>query len=185
VSVSAKSDGASVSVDVKAGRAAARATYAPAAARKAAAEPVTLYETPRVSVLHASLQDHLLRLAHERYNALAQWPDFSAAFTKDVYYRAHPEDLRKLYGLADEWHRMLDAVTEFESLGHLASQMVPVRAFFVGCLLGWHCMLLRLRGCYSSCCCGKTLRVNTETTKRATNTTTATTTTTRATASAT
>lgn len=26
-----------------------------------------LYDTPRISVLHASFQEYLLRLAHERY----------------------------------------------------------------------------------------------------------------------
>jgi hypothetical protein len=40
--------------------------------------------------------------------------------------RAHPEDLRKLYSLVDEWHTMFDAVTEFDSLSNLASQLVPV-----------------------------------------------------------
>ena len=129
ISVSAKADGA-------AGRAAARASSAPAAARAAAgAAPLALYETPRVSVLHASLMEHLLRLAHERYGLLSQWPDFAAAFSKDAYYRAHPEDLRRLYKLADEWHAMFDAVTEFESLSHLATQMVPVSLRF--CCFGW------------------------------------------------
>lgn len=31
--------------------------------------------------------EYLLSLAHERYNILAQWPDFSAMFGKDYYYR--------------------------------------------------------------------------------------------------
>ncbi|KIY98032.1 F1F0 ATP synthase associated 19.5kDa protein [Monoraphidium neglectum] len=92
---------------------------------KLQASPLTLYDTPRVSVLHASFLEHLLRLAHERYSLLSQWPDFSSALAKDVYYRAHPEDLRKLYSLVDEWHTMFDAVTEFDSLSNLASQLVP------------------------------------------------------------
>ncbi len=40
-----------------------------------------------MSVLHASFMEYLLGLAHERYNILAQWPDFSAMFGKDYYYR--------------------------------------------------------------------------------------------------
>jgi len=40
-----------------------------------------------VSVLHASFMEYLLRLANERYNLLAQWPDFSTMFGKDYYYR--------------------------------------------------------------------------------------------------
>lgn len=51
------------------------------------ASPMTLYEATRVSVLHASFMEHLLSLAHERYNILAQWPDFSTMFGKDYYYR--------------------------------------------------------------------------------------------------
>jgi hypothetical protein len=31
--------------------------------------------------------EYLLRLANERYNLLAQWPDFSTMFGKDYYYR--------------------------------------------------------------------------------------------------
>lgn len=125
ISVTAKGDAKAVSVDVKAGRASARASYAPSSIRKLQATPLTLYDTPRVSVLHASFMEHLLRLVHERYSLLAQWPDFSMAFGKEVYYRSAPEDLRKLYSLIDDWHRMWDAVTEFDSLSHLATQMVP------------------------------------------------------------
>ncbi|GBG00352.1 hypothetical protein Rsub_13084 [Raphidocelis subcapitata] len=125
ISVAAKGDAKSVSVDVKAGRASARASYAPSSIRKLQSTPLTLYDTPRISVLHASFMEHLLRLAHERYSLLAQWPDFGVAFSKEVYYRSHPEDLRKLYNLVDDWHRMWDAVTEFDSLSHLATQMVP------------------------------------------------------------
>lgn len=51
------------------------------------ASPITLYEAARVSVLHASFMEYLLTLAHDRYNILAQWPDFSTMFGKDYYYR--------------------------------------------------------------------------------------------------
>jgi hypothetical protein len=34
--------------------------------------------------------------------------------------------VRKFYKLVDEFHRMWDVVTEFDSLSHLATQMVPV-----------------------------------------------------------
>lgn len=40
--------------------------------------------------------------------------------------RSHPEEVRKFYKLVDEFHRMWDVVTEFDSLSNLASQMVPV-----------------------------------------------------------
>jgi hypothetical protein len=40
--------------------------------------------------------------------------------------RAHPEEVRKFYALVDEFHRMWDVVTEFDSLSNLATQMVPV-----------------------------------------------------------
>lgn len=69
--------------------------------------------------------DYLLALTHERYSVLAAWPDFTAAYGKDYYYRAHPADLQKFYGLVDEFHRMFDIVTEFDSLSGLASQLVP------------------------------------------------------------
>lgn len=48
---------------------------------------MTLYEAPRVSVLHSSLMAYLLRLSHERYSLLTQWPDFTAMMGKDYYYR--------------------------------------------------------------------------------------------------
>lgn len=59
--------------------------YAPAC--RLQANPITLYETARVSVLHASFMDYLLRLANERYNLLSQWPDFTTMMGKDYYYR--------------------------------------------------------------------------------------------------
>jgi hypothetical protein len=34
--------------------------------------------------------------------------------------------VRTFYKLVDEFHRMWDVVTEFDSLSHLATQMVPV-----------------------------------------------------------
>lgn len=40
--------------------------------------------------------------------------------------RSHPEEVRKFYQLVDEFHRMWDVVTEFDSLSNLATQMVPV-----------------------------------------------------------
>lgn len=40
---------------------------------------------------------------------------------------SHPEEVRKFYALVDDFHRMWDVVTEFDSLSHLATQMVPVR----------------------------------------------------------
>ncbi len=46
-------------------------------------------------------------------------------YGKDYYYRAHPEDLRKFYGMVDEFHRMWDVLTEFDSLSSLASQLLP------------------------------------------------------------
>jgi hypothetical protein len=36
-----------------------------------------LQDVTRVSVLHASFMDYLLQLANERYQVLAQWPDFT------------------------------------------------------------------------------------------------------------
>jgi hypothetical protein len=48
---------------------------------------MTLYEAARVSVLHASMMEYLLRLAHARYSLLAQWPDFTTMMGKDYYYR--------------------------------------------------------------------------------------------------
>lgn len=40
--------------------------------------------------------------------------------------RSHPEEVRQFYKLVDEFHRMWDVVTEFDSLSNLATQMVPV-----------------------------------------------------------
>lgn len=56
--------------------------------RRLQANPITLYEASRVSVLHASFMEYLLRLANERYNLLAQWPDFTTMMGKDYYYRS-------------------------------------------------------------------------------------------------
>ncbi len=38
-----------------------------------------LKDAARVSVLHSSALDYLVKLANERYAVLAQWPDFTAA----------------------------------------------------------------------------------------------------------
>lgn len=40
--------------------------------------------------------------------------------------RSHPEEIRKFYGLIDDFHRMWDVVTEFDSLSYQATQMLPV-----------------------------------------------------------
>jgi hypothetical protein len=45
--------------------------------------------------------------------------------------RSHPEEVRKFYKLVDEFHRMWDVVTEFDSLSNLATQMVPVSVCFL------------------------------------------------------
>jgi len=143
----------------------------------------------RVSVLHSSILDYMVKLANERYDILASWPDFTTAvrrdgpilraarlwlskeflgffhhlhqiwgkkhqwsplcfgsqlfplspqhsspssrpfvllqYGKDFYYRAHPEDLKKFYAAVDEFHRIYDVVTEFESLNGLASEVIP------------------------------------------------------------
>lgn len=126
IQLKVSSDGKTVSVEVKAGSASAKASYAANNIKKLQASPITLYEASRVSVLHASFMEHLLRLAHERYSLLAQWPDFTTMMGKDYYYRSHPEEVRKFYALVDEFHRMWDVVTEFDSLSHLATQMVPM-----------------------------------------------------------
>jgi hypothetical protein len=125
IAVKASSDGKTVTVDVKAGKATAKASFAANSVKQLQASPITLYEASRVSVLHASFMEYLLRLANERYNLLAQWPDFTKMMGKDYYYRSHPEEVRKFYSLIDEFHRMWDVVTEFDSLSHLATQMVP------------------------------------------------------------
>lgn len=44
-----------------------------------AATTTALVDVARVSVLHASFMDYLLRLAAERYAVLAKWPDFTSA----------------------------------------------------------------------------------------------------------
>jgi hypothetical protein len=46
--------------------------------------------------------------------------------------------VRQFYKLVDEFHRMWDVVTEFDSLSNLATQMVPVSAAFGRCAAeGW------------------------------------------------
>eukprot|EP00955_Chlamydomonas_euryale_P109846 365961-Chlamydomonas_euryale.AAC.4 len=47
------------------------------------------------------------------------------SYGKDIYYRAHPEDLKRFYAAVDEFHRIYDVVTEFESLNTLASDLMP------------------------------------------------------------
>lgn len=127
INVSAKpaAGGKTVEVSVRAGGAAANAKYPVAALRKLAAKEIALVDAARVSVLHASLTDYLLRLSHERYNVLAQYPDFTTMYGKDYFYRAHPEDLKSFYAAADEFHRMWDVVTEFDSLSSLSQDLMP------------------------------------------------------------
>ena len=61
------------------GSASAKAKYDIASLRKLAAKELTLHEVARVSVLHSSILDYLVKLANERYNILASWPDFTTA----------------------------------------------------------------------------------------------------------
>ncbi|KAG1663733.1 hypothetical protein FOA52_006102 [Chlamydomonas sp. UWO 241] len=125
IKVSAKASGKGVDVAVSAGSAKASAKYEVAKLRSMAAKQMTLYDVARVSVLHSSILDHLVTLSNERYNVLASWPDFTTAFGKDTYYRAHPEDVKKFYAAVDEFHRIYDVVTEFDSLNGLASEVMP------------------------------------------------------------
>lgn len=125
ISVKAAAKGKGVEVAVSAGGASAKAKYTAAELRKLAAKPLALQDAARISVLHSSVLDYLVKLANERYNVLASWPDFTTAYGKDFYYRAHPEDLAKFYAAVDEFHRVYDVVTEFDSLSALASELLP------------------------------------------------------------
>mmetsp|Transcript_22918 Transcript_22918/g.68126 ORF Transcript_22918/g.68126 Transcript_22918/m.68126 type:complete len:206 (-) Transcript_22918:373-990(-) len=125
IKVSAKASGKNIDVAVTAGSASAKAKYDVASLRQLAAKPMVLHEVARISVLHSSILDYLVKLANERYNVLASWPDFTTAYGKDIYYRAHPEDLKRFYAAVDEFHRIYDVVTEFESLNTLASDLMP------------------------------------------------------------
>ncbi len=62
---------------------------------------------------------------HRHALTLVVLPPSSAQYGKDFYYRAHPEDLKKFYAAVDEFHRIYDVVTEFESLNGLASEVMP------------------------------------------------------------
>lgn len=126
IGLSVQPDGkGGVNVSVKAGKAQANASYPANSLRGLAAEPLVLYDVARVSVAHSSFMEYLLRLSHERYSLLAQWPDFSSMFSREYYYRSHPEEVRKFYSLVDEFHRMWDVVTDFDSLSSLATHMLP------------------------------------------------------------
>eukprot|EP00877_Chromochloris_zofingiensis_P011270 jgi/Chrzof1/6397/Cz18g09050.t1 len=125
IKLNVKTDDKGVNVDVRAGRSSAKATYPPASIRKLQAEPLTLVDTARVSVLHSSFVEAIVRLLNERYALLAQWPDFTKMYGKDYYHRAHPDDVRKFYSLVDEFHRMYDVVTEFASISKLADELIP------------------------------------------------------------
>lgn len=115
-----------VEVSASVGSASVRTALETSDLKKAASSALTLYDVSRVSVLHASLMEYLLRLAHERYSILSQWPDFTKVYGKDYFYRSHPDDVRSFYALVDEFHRMWDVVTEFDSLSHLATDLVPM-----------------------------------------------------------
>lgn len=126
VRVSTKPSGANLEVSVSAGGSSVKATYNPAALRRAADAPMELAETPRVSVLHSALLDALMRQAHARYQQLSSWPDFSKFLGRDdYYYRAHPQDVKKLHALADEFHKAYESVADAEGLAHLATGLVP------------------------------------------------------------
>mmetsp|Transcript_23092 Transcript_23092/g.50685 ORF Transcript_23092/g.50685 Transcript_23092/m.50685 type:complete len:210 (+) Transcript_23092:102-731(+) len=126
VSVKAGSGkGKNVDVSVSAGSATVKAKYGAADLRKLAAKELALHDVARVSVLHSSFMDYLVKLANDRYKILASWPDFTTAYGKDYYYRAHPEDLKKFYAAVDEFHRIYDVITEFESLSGLAAELLP------------------------------------------------------------
>lgn len=130
INVSVKTSGvgkgkANVEVSASAGRASAKAKYTSAELRKAGSKPLALVEVARISPLHSSFMDYLLQLAHERYAVLAKFPDFTTMYGKDYYYRVHPDDLKKFYSMVDEFHRMYDVVTEFDSLSGLAAELVP------------------------------------------------------------
>jgi hypothetical protein len=102
-----------------------KAKYAPSDLRTLQNTPIGLYDVTRTSVLHTSIVDYLMSASSERYAVLASFPDFTTMFGKDYYYRTHPEDLKKFYDAVDEYHRMYDVVTEFESLASLAGSVVP------------------------------------------------------------
>jgi len=125
IKLSATTKGKNVEASVGAGSASAKAKYSVEDLRKQATKHTQLAELARISTLHSSFVDYLLRLAAERYQVLAQWPDFSTAYGKDFYYRAHPEDLKKFYAAVDEFHAAYDTLTEFESLSGVAAQMLP------------------------------------------------------------
>lgn len=125
IKVSASNKGKNVEVSVSAGSASARAQYSAADLRKQSAKAIQLAEAARVSVAHSSFVDYLLRLSAERYAVLAQWPDFTSAYGKDFYYRAHPEDLKAFYAAVDSFHNAYDTLTEFESLSQLAAELQP------------------------------------------------------------
>ncbi|PNH06553.1 hypothetical protein TSOC_007062 [Tetrabaena socialis] len=125
VTLGVKASGKSVDVSVSAGGSSAKASYAPSDLRKAASSPIALQDVSRISTTHSSFMKHLLALTHERYSVLASWPDFTKAYGKGYYYRAHPDDLRTFYAMVDDFHRMWDVVTEFNSLSGLAAHLVP------------------------------------------------------------
>jgi hypothetical protein len=126
IRVSAKPNGSALEVAAAAGAASVRASFPASALRRQADAPLELAETPRVSVLHSALLDALMRQAHARYAQLSAWPDFSRYLGRDdYYYRAHPEDVKKLHALADGFHAAYEAVADSEGLAHLATGLIP------------------------------------------------------------
>jgi hypothetical protein len=68
-------------------------------------------------------------VAGQSFNSTLACPDplpsSAPQYGKDYYYRAHPEDLKAFYAAADAFHGAYDALTEFDSLSALASELVP------------------------------------------------------------
>ncbi|MEW5305733.1 MAG: hypothetical protein WDW36_008252 [Sanguina aurantia] len=108
-----------------AGGAPVKAKYSSSDLRKLSNKEIALADVARISVAHSSFTDFLMKLSHERYSVLAQWPDFTKAYGKDFYYRAHPADLQEFYAAVDDFHRYYDVVTEFDSLSGVASELMP------------------------------------------------------------
>ena len=82
------------------GSASAKAKYDVASLRKQAAEPLSLVEVARVSTLHSSVLDYLVKLSNERYAVLASWPDFTTAVSVvDVNWLREWEGLERMMGM--------------------------------------------------------------------------------------
>ncbi|KAJ9517551.1 hypothetical protein QJQ45_024963, partial [Haematococcus lacustris] len=55
----------------------------------------------------------------------AGWVWVHVQYGRDVYHRAHPEDLKAFYAAVDKFHTAYDALTEFDSLSGLAAELLP------------------------------------------------------------